>query len=264
MMPRPEIVKSCCAAFYEGDFARALLGDSFHPGGLDLTRRLGELLELGPGLRVLDVASGKGESAIFLAKHFGCRVEGIDFSSANVAESAQRAQAEGAASLTSFRQSDAESLPFSAAFFDRVICECSFCVFPNKQAAAAEFARVLIPGGKVGLSDLTRSGPLPADLEGLLAWIACIGDALPPAEYIAHLESAGFINPRVQPHDDALFAMVRDIQSRLLALQLMSGLNKMDLAGVDLAQAKQFARSAANAIGDGMLGYALITAETPC
>jgi ubiquinone/menaquinone biosynthesis C-methylase UbiE len=64
-----------------------------------------------------------------------------------------------------------------------VICECAFCTFRDKSAAASEFARVLKPGGKVGLSDLTRSGILPAELDGLLAWVACIADARPISEY---------------------------------------------------------------------------------
>src|SRR6516164_1388708 len=57
---QPETLKRCCSAAYETDFARMLLGDSFHPGGLDLTGHLGVLLDLRPGLRILDVASGAG------------------------------------------------------------------------------------------------------------------------------------------------------------------------------------------------------------
>src|ERR1700757_884969 len=92
---QPEMLKRCCSSAYESEFARMLLGDSFHPGGLDLTRRLGILLNLGPGLRVLDVASGKGESAIFLAREFGCEVLGIDFGPQNVADATERAAAAG-------------------------------------------------------------------------------------------------------------------------------------------------------------------------
>ena len=50
-----------------------------------------------------------------------------------------------------------------------VVCECAFCTFPDKSRAAAEFARVLRSGGRVGISDLTRSGELPGELDGLLA-----------------------------------------------------------------------------------------------
>src|SRR5271155_3665874 len=86
-------LKSCCAAVYQSDFARLLLGDSFHPGGQRLSARLGEEMGLGPGDRVLDVASGKGESAIFVARQFGCQVVGVDFGQRNVEEANSRAAA---------------------------------------------------------------------------------------------------------------------------------------------------------------------------
>lgn len=168
-MSDSDTIKQCCAALYQSDLARLLLGESFHPGGLRLTRRLGELLELGPGRRVLDVASGTGESAVILARQFGCAVTGIDFGAGNVAESTARAEAEGLADQIHFHTGDAEKLATFDASFDAVICECAFCTFPNKRAAAAEFARVLTPGGRVGLSDLTRSGPLSPELDNLLA-----------------------------------------------------------------------------------------------
>src|SRR6516225_4294438 len=131
MMPavRPEMLKRCCSSAYESEFARMLLGNSFHPGGLDLTRRVGVLLNLRPGLRVLDVASGKGESAIFLAKEFGCEVIGIDFGPQNVAEATGRAAADRLSHLVTFREGDAEHVEFPDAIFDRVICECAFCTF---------------------------------------------------------------------------------------------------------------------------------------
>src|SRR6266851_5438616 len=101
-------LKSCCAALYQSDFARILLGDSFHPGGLQLTARLGELLCLSPGQRVLDVAAGRGESAIFIANRFQCEVVGIDFGLGNVAEATRRAQEAGVAKLVRFEEGDAE------------------------------------------------------------------------------------------------------------------------------------------------------------
>jgi SAM-dependent methyltransferase len=238
-----------------------LLGDSFHPGGLELTQRLATLLELRPGMRVLDVASGKGESAIFLAKEVGCEVVGLDLGAENVHEAMRRAEAANVAALTTFKHGDAESMDFPKASFDCVICECAFCTFPDKGAAAREFARVLRDSGRVGLSDLTRVGSLPPDLGGLLSWVACIADARPVEEYAACFESAGFANAAVERHDHALAQMARDVQGRLLGLELMSGLGKIDLGGVDLDQAKRFARAAMRAIEEHKLGYALIVAN---
>jgi arsenite methyltransferase len=257
-------LKSCCAAVYESDFARLLLGDSFHPGGLALTARLGELLAFGPDDHVLDVASGRGDSAIFVAGQFGCRVSGVDFGSSNIAQAKARAEQAGVANLVRFELGDAERLEYPDASFDAVICECAFCTFPDKRAAASEFARVLRPGGRLGLSDLSRSGTLPAHLSGLLAWIACIGDARPIQQYVAYLADAGFQSVSVEPHDDALAQMVRDVQGRLLAAEVMVKLEKMSLAGVDFDEAKSMAAGAAGAVRSGLLGYSLVTAQKPC
>jgi arsenite methyltransferase len=81
-----ETLKNCCAKLYESDLARVLLGNSFHPGGLKLTERVGSLLRLTPESHVLDVASGKGTTAFFLAEHFGCHVVGIDYGAQNSAD----------------------------------------------------------------------------------------------------------------------------------------------------------------------------------
>jgi cyclopropane fatty-acyl-phospholipid synthase-like methyltransferase len=70
-------VKQCCATLYESDLARFLLGDSLHPGGMELTRQLGHMLGLNPASRLLDVASGNGTTAVYLAKEFGCTIVGV-------------------------------------------------------------------------------------------------------------------------------------------------------------------------------------------
>jgi len=261
--PKNADVKSCCATLYESDMARMLLGDSFHPGGLALTRRLGERLGLKAGMRVLDVASGKGESAIFVAKTFGCEVVGVDYGSANVEQATARAREAGLSDLATFQTGDAEKIPFPDASFDAILCECAFCTFPDKRAAASEFVRVLKPNGQVGLSDLTRAAELPAELTGLLAWVACIADARPVEEYAEFLTGAGLHSAAIEPHDEALAEMVREIQGKLLGAELMSKLKKIDLNGINFAEAKAMARAAADAVRAKKLGYAIITAQRP-
>jgi arsenite methyltransferase len=258
-----KIVKQCCARLYESDVAKWLLGDSFHPGGLPLTERLGTLLALTPETRVLDVASGTGASAVFLAERFGCRVVGVDYSGPSVERANELARAKNVGSRVHFQVGDAEHLDFPDASFAGVVCECAFCTFPDKLAAAREFARVLRPGGRLGFSDLTRASLLPKNLESLLAWIACIADAQPLETYQEYLCQAGLRAGVVEKHDEALHEMVQQVRRKLLGAELMVGLKKLALPEADLQAAKEMAGSAQQAIQQGLLGYALITAARP-
>lgn len=257
-------IKTCCAMLYQSDWARLLLSDSFHPGGLALTHRLGVLLDLRPGRRVLDVAAGPGSSALFLAQQFGCEVVGLDYSAGLVAQATARAKEAGLSHLVRFQQGDAEQLRFVTGSFDALICECAFCTFPHKTDAAREFARVLRPGGRVGLSDLTRTGDaLPPALEGLLAWLACIADARPVVEYATCFAQAGLRVEQVESHNAALVVMIKEIQVRLLGVEVLVKLKKLDLPSVDLEEAKIMARAAVEATQRGRLGYILLVATRP-
>lgn len=257
------LLKTCCAAAYQSEWARLLLGESFHPGGLALTERLGTLLGLGPGQRVLDVAAGQGTSAIFLAQRFGCVVVGVDYGGDSVRKANEAAARAGVAELAQFEQGDAECLPYADGAFDAVICECAFCTFPDKRAAASEFSRVLRPGGQVGLSDLTRAGAVPPALQGLLAWVACIADAQPLDEYARYLSDAGLMMKRSEPRDDALRSLVQEIRAKLLGAELLVKLKKIDLPTADFDQARALARAAAEAVQAGTFGYALLVAAKP-
>ena len=80
MIERPFLTQDeagCCVQLYSHPLVQALLGESFHLGGLALTGDLGRRLELSPSDRVLDVGAGLGRSAICLAETFGCRVPGF-------------------------------------------------------------------------------------------------------------------------------------------------------------------------------------------
>ena len=261
--PPPDIVKSCCATLYASDWVRLLLGNSLHPGGLGLTDHLAKVIGLRPGERVLDVASGRGISAVYLARTVGCSVVGVDYSPENVTSARRAASEHGVSDQVRFLAGDAERLPVEDHAFDAVIVECAFCTFPDKAAAAAEFARVLRPGGGLGFVDLLRSGPLPAELGSLAAWVACIGDARPLEEYLALLEDAGLGIALVERHDRALADLVEMVRTRLLTVQVAARLTALPLPNVDWAEVRPMLRSAAAAVADGRLGYALIAATLP-
>ena len=252
-------IKACCAAAYESDLVALVLGESYHPGGLALTRRLAGLLRLQPGQRVLDVASGPGTTALLLASEFGVRVDGVELSEISRTRAASAAERTGLAGQVAFHQADAERLPFPDETFAALVCECAFCTFPGKAAAAGEFARVLRPGGRLAISDVTlRAGGLPPELTGLAGWIACLADARPVEQYARLLTDAGLIVTTIEPHDAALSRMVAQIDARLRALRMTP-----TLAGVDLDRALHLTRQAADAVAAGVAGYAVLVAEKP-
>lgn len=253
-------LKTCCADLYASDWVRLLIGDSLHPGGLALTRRLGVLLGLGTGDRILDVACGRGASAFEIAGAFASYVVGVDYSAESVEAATASAAEAGLNGSVDFMVGDAEALPVRDGTYDAVLCECALCTFPNKDTAVGEFARVLAPSGRVGIADMVRSGPLPAELETLLARVACLADARPVDDYARLLEEAGFRVTAAERHDEALTSMVDDIRGRLLGVDLLVKLGKVALPGADLEQASVMAKSAATAVREGRLGYVLVTA----
>ncbi|WP_405577360.1 methyltransferase domain-containing protein [Streptomyces sp. NBC_01092] len=254
-------LKACCAAAYSSDVVALLLGDSYHPGGTTLTRRLADALSLTPQSRVLDVASGRGTTALLLADAYGVRVDGVDYSPANTALAQGAAAATGLTEQVAFTTGDAEQLPYPDGTFDAVVCECALCTFPDKAKAAAEFARVLKPGGRVGITDVTTAlDRLPSELTTLAARIACIADARPLAEYAGILAAAGLRTVRTGRHDEAMLRMIDQIEARLNLLRLTAA-GRLAAAGLDLDAAPAVLSAARTAVSDGVLGYALLVVE---
>ncbi|MFG3406782.1 class I SAM-dependent methyltransferase [Streptomyces sp. NPDC048142] len=258
-----EEIKACCADAYAMDIVAMLLGDSYHPGGTALTRRLADRLALAPGMRVLDVASGRGTTALLLADAYQVRADGVDYSPANTALAQGAAEAAGLAERAVFTTGDAEHLPYDDGIFDAVVSECALCTFPDKARAAAEFARVLRPGGRVGITDVTATpGRLPPELSTLGARIACIADARPIQAYAEILAAAGLRILVTERHDEAMLRMIDQIQARLSLLRITAP-DRLADAGVDLDAAPAVLDAARTAVTDGVLGYALLTAVKP-
>jgi ubiquinone/menaquinone biosynthesis C-methylase UbiE len=103
--------------------------------------------------RVLEVAVGTGRSLEFYAPDV--ELTGVDLSPAMLRRARRRARE---LELTpTFKVADAEDLPFDDATFDTVVCALGLCSIPRPEAAVAEMARVLVPGGTLLLLDHIRS-----------------------------------------------------------------------------------------------------------
>lgn len=257
----PEEAKACCARSYQSDVVALILGESYHPGGLELTRRLARSLDLQAGQTVLDVASGPGATAFLLAAEFGVAVEGVDLGEQSVAKANARAAEQGLDGRVRFTVGDAERLPLADASVDAVVCECAFCTFPDKPTAAAELARVLRPGGRLGITDVALDPTrLDEELRSMAGWVACLADARPLEEYVALLEAEGLRVTLTEHHDEALARMIDQIDARLVAFR-MAKVAALD--GIDFDGARAKVAAAARAVEAGIAGYKLLVAEKP-
>jgi SAM-dependent methyltransferase len=116
---------------------------------------LAEAADLRPGQRVLDVASGNGNTSLAAARRFG-DVTGIDYVPMLLDQARKRAEAEGLA--VDFREGDAEDLPFEEASFDAVLSTLGVMFAPDQDKAAEELLRVCKPGGTIGMANWVPDG----------------------------------------------------------------------------------------------------------
>ena len=132
--------------------------DEFHIGGRKATVELLDQLDLHPALRVLDVGSGLGGTARYLARRHDVEVTGVDLTAEYVEVATSLTRRAGLAERVQFRQASAITLPFSDDSFDRVCMLHVGMNIADKAAVFAEVRRVMVAGGRFGVYDLMRVG----------------------------------------------------------------------------------------------------------
>jgi ubiquinone/menaquinone biosynthesis C-methylase UbiE len=105
---------------------------------------------------VLDVCSGMGGPARYLAHRIGCRVVGLDFTQSRHLAAQRLTKLVGLDHLVSFRHGNALAMPFDDASFDVVIGQEAWCHVPDKPRLIGESARVVRPGGVIAFTDILR------------------------------------------------------------------------------------------------------------
>ena len=199
---------SCCSptgeiAFgellYEAD-DRASLPDSAVLASLGCGNPTA-VAELRQGETVLDLGSGGGIDVLLSARRVGPsgRAIGLDMTD-EMLELARRNAAEAGAENVEFVKGTIEAMPLAADSVDVVISNCVINLAADKGAVFGEIARVLRPGGRVGVSDVVAADELSADERAERGSLAgCIAGALSFAEYRAGLEAVGLRDISIEP-----------------------------------------------------------------
>ncbi|RDK01026.1 class I SAM-dependent methyltransferase [Paraburkholderia lacunae] len=135
--------------------------DQFHTRGLAATAELANLAGIGAGMSVLDVGSGVGGPARFLAATEGCRVTGIDLSEAFVDAARYLTQRTGQTEQVSFHAASALELPFDDSRFDVVLLQHVAMNIADRTRLYREIRRVLKSGGRFATFDVVANGSEP-------------------------------------------------------------------------------------------------------
>lgn len=165
--------------------------DQDHYGGTGAVDELASRAGIVAGAHVLDVCSGMGGPARWLAHRYGCRVTGLDLTRSRV-EAAQRLTARvGLDTLVDFVEGDATAMPLPDAGFDAVVGQEAWVHVPDKSALIRECARVVRLGGTIAFTDIVARVALqPSEQQRLYDEMSYAPLGL-AHEYLALLESQG-------------------------------------------------------------------------
>jgi len=147
--------------------------DQDHFGGIEANDILAARAGVAPHHHVLDVCSGMGGPARYLAHRIGCRVTGLDLTESRYRSAIRLTERVNLDHLVDFRLGNALDMPFAEASFDIVIGQEAWCHVPDKPRLIAECARVVKPGGTIAFTDILRQALLqPEELERLQGGMA--------------------------------------------------------------------------------------------
>lgn len=189
------------------------------------------IAELEPGDVVVDLGAGAGMDAFLAARQVGeeGRVIGVDMTPEMLARARRTAVEEGVADRVDFREGLIEELPVVSESVDVVISNCVVNLSPDKPAVFEEAYRILKPGGRLAVTDICLTEPLPEEVrEAAAVHAACIGGALQADAYLEAIRDAGFEDLDWSRTSAApMFASLRDDAT------LSEGLESLDEGELD-------------------------------
>jgi arsenite methyltransferase len=163
------------------------------------------LASLKPGETVVDLGSGGGFDCFLAAKQVGetGQVIGVDMTPDMLSKARTNTVKMGTKNVE-FRLGEIEHLPVADNSADIIMSNCVINLSPDKFGVYSDVFRVLKPGGRLAISDVLATAPLPEEIKNDLALVtACIGGAATIDDTVMMLEKAGFQDIKIKPKDDS-------------------------------------------------------------
>ena len=234
--------------------------DEFHIGGRQATAQLCERMEIDAGAAVLDIGSGLGGTARYLAATHGCRVTGLDLTPEYVEVARVLSDWTGLASNLAFEVGSALDMPFADDTFDRATQLHVGMNIGDKATLFSEVARVLRPGGRIGVYDIMQVAdgdltyPVPWATDAHMSFVAS------PRSYREALEHAGL---RVVDERNNAAIALEFFDALLSRAAAAGGPPPLGLHLVMGSAAPAKITNMVDAVGAGILAPVEIIAESP-
>lgn len=177
-----------------------IFGETFlSTGGLETTKEVLSQVKLGPGQKVLDIGSGTGGHAFYMAENFGCYVYGIDLSQNMMDVAVEHLSGRPSLqSLVKFEIKDCTTVNLTRNDYDLVYSRDALLHIENKRDLFANIMKWLKPGGKILFTDYIRGEDPTSYTPGFKEYLAKRAYHLVTlSEYKKLLENSGFINVKV-------------------------------------------------------------------
>jgi len=205
---------SCCGAtnFSAKDIAAVMGYSKEEIGGVPEGANMGlgcgnpvALASLKPGETVVDLGSGGGFDCFIAAREVGPtgKVIGVDMTADMVSKARNNAEKAGTKNIE-FRLGEIEHLPIADNSADIIMSNCVINLSPDKASVYRDAYRVLKPGGRIAISDILATGPVPEEIRKDLALLsACVGGAATVDDTETMLKQSGFQDIRITTKEES-------------------------------------------------------------